>query len=116
MINVLQPFEVGAGNAAAVHQKIWGYDNAASGQNLLSTERSRPISTFEDHLALETACVFLVDGLFSGSRDEDVAFVRHEVSWTVGGCCSVGIVEECSMLGHVLFHVFRVETVRIGNG
>lgn len=61
VINVLQPFEVGAGHTAAVHQKIRSNDNAASSQDLLCTERRRPVSTLKNHLALETAGVFLVD-------------------------------------------------------
>ena len=61
MIDVLQPLEVGAGDATAVYQEIRRDDDSASGQNLLSAERRWSIGTFKNHLALKTASVFLVD-------------------------------------------------------
>lgn len=73
MVKVLKPFKVADGDTPGIAQNIWKEMNSSIDENPLALESSRAIGRFDDKLGLELMSIVHVDGLFKGSRDEEIA-------------------------------------------
>ena len=69
MLEILEPLEVGAGDTAAVGQEVRRANDASLQQDLLRSERGRPIGTLENGFALEFWCIHFVNGFLDGARN-----------------------------------------------
>jgi len=78
VIEILEPFEVGAGDTTSVHKHVGSANNTTAGENLFGSVGSRSVSTFVNGLHLEIVGVTFVDGLFSGSGDQTISGLGHE--------------------------------------
>jgi len=117
VIEVLQPFEVGAGNTTSVNEHIGSNHDSTGSEVGLSRESGGSVSAFEDGFALERVNVTVVDGLLSGSGDETVTRLAHErervLSVLLGG---TGETVEGTVSNHVVFHILDVETFGVVDG
>jgi len=76
VIQVLQPFEVRAGDTTAVHEQVGAANDASLGENILSSESGGTVSTLKDSLALNLRGVDLMKGLLNGGGDQVVTLPR----------------------------------------
>lgn len=53
VIDVLQPFEVRAGNSTSIHQKIGAHNNSLLGKNFFSSESGWAVGTFNNNLDVD---------------------------------------------------------------
>lgn len=79
VVKVLQPFEEGNSDTTTVDEHV-GDDQAISTleKDLVGSWGSRSVGSFSNDFSLDAVSVSFVDSLFTGSRDEDVAFFEHE--------------------------------------
>lgn len=73
VLEVLKPLKVGDGHTTSVAENVGKEADSLGQENLLGGSRGRAIGGLDDELTLEFICVVSVDGLFEGSRDEEVA-------------------------------------------
>lgn len=78
MIEILQPFEVRAGNTTTVNKHVGGNDDSTLGELGLGGISGGTVGSFEDSLAVKRVNISVMDGLLSSSRDETITFLRHE--------------------------------------
>jgi hypothetical protein len=79
MVQVLEPLEVGTGDATAVGEHV-GHDNdTLLLKNGLGAESSGSVGTLNNDLAVEHVSVVLVDSALFGGRDENIALLFHEI-------------------------------------
>lgn len=94
-LEVLNPFEIGDGDAASVGEDIWDEKDAALGKDDVGVWGSGTVGTFDDDASLDFAGVFGVDLVFDSGRDEDTArgdeeiFVADMVGVAVGDDAAV---------------------------
>jgi len=81
VIQVLEPLEIRAGNTASVGEHVGDDNDASLLEFFLSTEGSGSVGTLKDDLAVEEVTVILVNSLFFGSGDQNIALFFHEISW-----------------------------------
>jgi len=114
MVEVLQPFEVRDGNTTSVQQDIGEDEDTSLGEDIFSSEGSGSVSSFSQNLALELASVKLVDGLFDGSRDGEIA--RLVESAIILIALTTGEVEEGSLGSSEFEELIGVDTIRVVDG
>lgn len=73
MLEVLEPFEIGDGHTTCVAENIRKETDSFGEKNLFGSSCGWTVGSFDDELALELVSVVSVDGLFEGSRDEEIA-------------------------------------------
>ena len=78
VIDVLKPFEVGAGDTTAVDEHVGGSDNASAHEDLLGGVGSGTVGSLEDGLNLNQFSVILVKRFFGGCRDHAVSLLEEE--------------------------------------
>jgi len=117
VIEILQPFEVGAGDTTTVDEHIGGDNDSTLEERVLSGVSGGTVGTFEDGLAVERVNITLVDRLLGGSGDETVTRLAHEGEWVVnvllGG---TGETVKGSVSNHVVFDSLDIETFGVVDG
>jgi hypothetical protein len=114
MLQVLEPFEVRAGDTTTVGEKIRGAHNSALGENLLSSVGSRAVSTFKDSFNLNLAGVLFMKRLFNGSGDKEISLLLHEeVGLLKLSLGSAGESVEGALLGHPVLDSLNIKTLRV---
>lgn len=114
MVQVLEPFKVGAGHTTAVCQHVGDGDNTTLKQGLFGEISGWAISAFDDNLALQVIDVVSVDSLLLGSGNEDVTFKLHKFRWvdlSFGGC-SIETFESAP-LHHVVLNIIDLKAIRV---
>jgi len=117
VIEVLQPFEVGAGDTTSVDEHVRGNRDSTGTEFDLSSVSGGSVGTFEDGFAVKRIHVTVVDGLLGGSGDETVTRLAHErervLNVLLGG---TGETVEGTVRDHVVFDSLDVETFGVVDG
>ena len=117
VIEVLQPFEVGAGDTTTVDKHVWGGDNSSAGEDLLSGVGGGSVGTFEDGLDLDVLGVTSVKGLLGGSGDHAVGRLEEEgLGVLTDGLSGIGVSGEGSVLNHEVLDLLDVKTIGVVDG
>jgi len=117
VVEVLKPLEVRDGDTTTVHEKIRAADDAAGGEDLLSSESSGAVGTLNDSLALEVGGVALVNGLLSCSGDEEIALLLHERKRVLElNFLGAWVSSEGSLLCEPFLGIIRVDTSGVVDG
>jgi len=61
VVNVLQPFKIGAGHTTSIAEEIGADDDTFLDENFLSGKCGGSISSLNNDFALEIGCIALVD-------------------------------------------------------
>jgi len=117
VIYVLEPLEIRAGNTASVGEHVGDDNDASLLEFFLSTEGSGSVGTLKDDLAVEEVTVVLVNSLFLGSGEQNIALFFHEGSW-VERCFLLSSAEadESASIPEVYLCIFNVDSVGIVDG
>jgi hypothetical protein len=78
VIDVFEPFEVGACDSTSIEEQVWADNNSLGEKVFLSGEGGRSIGTFSYDFALELVHIAFVNTLFNGSWNENIACLLHE--------------------------------------
>lgn len=117
VIEVLQPFEVGAGDTTTVDEHVRGSDDSSADEHLLGGVSGGTVSTFEDGLDLDELSVTSVEGLLSGGGDHAVSGLEEEGLRVLSDDLSgIGVRCESAVLGHVILDLLDVETSGVVDG
>lgn len=114
MVEVLQPFEVGDGDTTSVQQDIGKDEDTSLGEDIFSSEGSGSVSSFSQALALELVGIELVDGLFDGSRDSEIAGLVESAIILIA--LTTGEVEEGSLGSSEFEELIGVNTIGVVDG
>ena len=130
VIQVLQPFEVGNGNATSIQIQIWNDQAFVSNQDLVTSWSNWTIGTFGDDLGLDLVCVIGSDDLgkywypvsneivylFLSTGSKNIAFNFNESSILLGiPCFSTWETNNCSVSNFVVFQCLDVNTICVVN-
>jgi hypothetical protein len=117
VIEVLQPFEVGAGDTTTVDKHVWGANDSSAEEDLLSGVGGGTIGTFKDSLALNELSVSHMERLLSGSRDHAVSLLGKELLGVLAdGLSGVRVADEGTVLGHEVLDFLDVQTGGVVDG
>jgi len=117
VIEVLQPFEVGAGDTTTVDKHVWGANDSSTEEDLLSGVCGGTIGTFEDSLALDGLSVSHMEGFLSGGRNHAVSLLCKELLGVLAdGLSGVRVADEGAVLGHVILDFLDVQTGGVVDG
>jgi len=112
VVEVLEPFEVGDGDSTGVKEDIGEEDDAFLGGDFLGGLGGRAVGGFGDHLALEFMSVELVEGLFEGGGDEDVALLV-DGGLVSPGLLSLRVLSDTTLRLFVFVKVFGINSVGV---
>jgi len=73
VIEVLQPLEVACSDTSSIAENVRQEFNTLVKKFLLSTKSSGSVGCFHNQLGLELISVDCIDGLFEGSRNEEIS-------------------------------------------
>lgn len=111
VIEVLQPFEVRAGDTTAVDKHVWGSDNSSASEDLLCSVGGGAVGTFEDSLDLDVFGVAGVEGLLGGSGDHAVSLLEEEgLRVLTNSLSSIGVSGEGTVLDHEVLDLLDIKT------
>lgn len=117
MIEVLKPFEVGAGDTSTVDKHVWGGNNASANEDLLSSISGGAVSTLEDSIDIDKFSVAHMQRFLGGGGDHAVGLLQEEglriVNFNFFG---VGERSEGAVLDHVILDFLDVETSGVVDG
>lgn len=117
VVQVLQPFEVGAGDTTTVDKHVRGAHNALALEDLLGGVGRGTVGTLEDGLHSDGVGVTLVEGLLGGGGDHAVSLLEEELLGVLAdGLSGVREGGEGTVLGHPCLHGLNIETVRVVDG
>lgn len=80
VVHVFQPFEVTDGDTTCVTKDVWQELDSSWEKNLFGFDGCGSVGGFNNQLAVELVGVVLVDWLFEGGWDEDVAELVKKVT------------------------------------
>jgi hypothetical protein len=117
VIQVLEPLEVRAGDAATVGKHVRHGDDASLKERLFGGKGGGAVSTLNYDFALKVVTVLLVDDLLDGGRDQDVALELHELVGVHIGLSggSVVALKSATLVPPVLDGV-NIQTTWVVNG
>lgn len=73
MLNILEPLEIRHSDTTSIAKDIGQEIHSFAYQDLFSLCSRGAIGSFNNQFTLEFICVVSVDGLFKGSRNENIA-------------------------------------------
>ena len=79
VIEVLQPFEVGAGDTTAIDEHVWCAYDSPTEEDLLSCVGRGAIGTLEDSFDLDSFSISHVERFLSGSGDHAIGGLSQEL-------------------------------------
>jgi len=117
VIEVLEPFEVRAGDTTTVDKHVWGGDNSSAGEDLLGGVGCGAVGTFEDGLDLDVFGVASVEGLLGGSGDHAVGSLEEEgLRVLTNSLSGIGISGEGAVLDHEVLDLLIIKTCGVVDG
>ncbi len=117
VIEVLEPFEVRAGDTTSVDKHVRSAYNSSALEDLFSCVGSGAIGTFEDSLNHDGISVTLMKRLLSGGWDHAVSWLGKELLGVFTDSLSgVGEANERAMLGHMSLDSLDIQTIRVVDG
>jgi hypothetical protein len=72
VVDVLEPFEIRAGNTSSIHEQIWGNNDVFSKKNFFSSKSGWAISSFENGFTVDLGSIYFMDRLLSSSWDNEI--------------------------------------------
>ena len=117
VVEVLQPFKVGAGDTSTVDEHVWGSNNASADKDLLSSVSGGAVSTLEDGFNVNELSVTHVQRFLSGGGDHAVGMFKEEGLGVVHFNL-FGIRERCegAVLDHMILNLLDIKASRVVNG
>ena len=117
VIEVLQPFKVGAGDTSTVDEHVWGSNNASADEDLLSSVSGGAVSTLEDGFNVDELSVTHVQRFLSGGGDHAVGMLKEE-GLGVAHFNLFGIGERCegAVLDHVILNLLDIKASGVVDG
>ena len=111
VVQVLEPFEVGAGDTTAIDKHVWGCDDSSANEDLLGGVGRGSIGTLEDGLDLDVLGVASVKGFLSSGGDHAVGLFEEEGLWVLAdGLSGIRVGCEGSVLNHKVLNLLDVKT------
>lgn len=112
MTQILQPLKIRHRDTARVRKQVRDHDYSFALQYLVAFERRRSVGTLQDYLGLDVLRIMHVYSAICCAGSEDIAFLPEKESGIL--CLNLvaqRTVLERSVLGEVLLHFIRVETL-----
>jgi hypothetical protein len=118
VVQVLQPFEVGAGDTATVDEHIGGAHDSTLGEDLLSLEGGRAVGTLKDGPDVNRCGISIVDRFFGCGGNHAVGGELSHVGEGVLGLLLSGTGEslESAVGDHVVLDGLHVEALGVVDG
>ena len=113
VVEVLQPFEVRAGDTTSVDKHVWSSDNAFLDEDLFGLVGGWSISSFKDCLDLDVGGIASVERLLGSGWDHAVSRELSQPGRWVGGSLvsSLRVVLKCSILYHPVLNILNIKTI-----
>lgn len=113
MINILEPFKVGAGDAPAVDQHVRGTYDAFGYEDLLGCKRRRPIGSLEDRLALNIIRILYIDAFLCGCRHQVINLLFEVLKWVLSfNLITIAVADKAAVLHEIVLRVLHINATR----
>ena len=107
MVKVLEPFEIRDGYTANIGEHVWNDLHSSSLKNLIASESSGSICTFDNNFSLNVRSTMRVDDAIYGTWCKDIALLSHHKE-RVSGFDLLSVREIVDIARLMLMHLYFI--------